>query len=559
MEITIYSSIVWFAAIMIGSLDLVIFLGSNRHSSRAFAHSILWVTIWISVMGPFISSATPETGVFFSRMTYYLGSVIAATFFYFFLSYPDDIKQKHAIAWSLFAIEVFFAYIFLCTNLIIDSVYPNNAPQPWSWNYGPLSFLFELFFFGYFGCGVYILYKKFVDTTNKITRTNLKYMLWVIIVGATPPSLFCIVFPRLGYFDLNWLGPVTELIWIPILSYSIIKYRQMNVRAVITEVLAIGMTVIFFINIFVKTPFRGWDNVITFFAFLVLAAYLIKGVLREAKQTEMLRDLNDNLALKVAEQTVEIRKAFEQEKKARRELEKLNETKNQFIMITQHHLRAPVTNIRYEFDRLVTEDGLKLDTRAKKSVGYINNSLTRLVKIVDDFLAISTLKVGSKILNLSKTSLLPVVEGVLRELDIDIHGKKLRISYSGDADKWPDLNIDISKMHEAMLIVIENAIRYNIESGEITITTATDHNHFVMKISDTGVGINKADQEKIMGHLFYRSSEAKELNPVGMGIGLSVAKAVIVAHHGELTIESEGSGKGTTITFKIPLNNENME
>jgi hypothetical protein len=308
MEINIYTTLVWFSAILIGSLDLVIFLGSSNPSSRAFTHSIFWVTIWITCVGLFVATSKDyQSAIFFSRMTYFLGSTIAASFLYFFLSYPEDRKISNWIKWSILTVQIIFAYLFLFTDTIVSKLFPISGNNFLGWGFGPLSPLFEIFFFGFFGTGIVILYYKFKKCTDLNTKANLKYMLWVIVVGATPPSLMCIILPRFGYYDLNWLGPVTELIWIPIFSYSIIKYRQMNVKAVTAEILAIAMTVILFINIFLNITSDLWLSVITFFAFITRAFYIIKSLLLETRQAELLKYLKENLEAKVAEQTQEIR------------------------------------------------------------------------------------------------------------------------------------------------------------------------------------------------------------------------------------------------------------
>ncbi|MFA6295141.1 MAG: ATP-binding protein [Candidatus Paceibacterota bacterium] len=126
--------------------------------------------------------------------------------------------------------------------------------------------------------------------------------------------------------------------------------------------------------------------------------------------------------------------------------------------------------------------------------------------------------------------------------------------------------IDASKIREALLIVIENAIKYNNPEGTINITTniintknpedikSTENKEKVLEIiiENTGVGIASKDKDNIFKHLFYRTDKAKTANPTGMGIGLSVARAIVRAHHGELTIESEGENMGAKITIKLP-------
>ncbi len=327
----------------------------------------------------------------------------------------------------------------------------------------------------------------------------------------------------------------------------------MNVRVVVTEVLAIGMTVVFFINIFIEIPFGIWGRAVTFVIFFILAYYLIRGVLHEFRQKEELADLNLHLSEKVTEQTVEIRKSYDLEKKARRDLEKLNETKDQFIMITQHHLRTPVTSIRWGIQEALKDTYGELQPSLRKALEGTSTAVGRLQRIVDDFLSITALKVGSQILNIAPASILPLLKDVISELHLDIREKQIQILYRNDPSAWPKLPVDAPKLRETILIVIENAIRYNIQGGSIEIDTQTKDGKFVMTVKNTGIGITSEERDKLFTSLFYRGDSAKSIHPIGMGVGLSVSRAIIRAHHGELTIESEGRGKGARATLALPI------
>jgi signal transduction histidine kinase len=381
-------------------------------------------------------------------------------------------------------------------------------------------------------------------------------MLWGIIAGATPPSIMCVILPRFGYYYLNWLGPATEIIWIPIIAYSIIRYRQMDVRAVITEVLAIGMAVIFFINIFIETSFGLWSRVATFVTFFVMAYFLVRATLKEAKQREELDDLNSSLSQKVAEQTKEVREAYEIEKKARRDLEKLNDSKNQFIMITQHHLRTPVTTIDWELESMLAGAYGSIMPELKTAIIDTQTAAKRLTHIIDDFLNIAALKAGGSILNLSRHSLKPAIIDILGELKLDIARMRIAVTYPQDETDWPELSIDHDKMREILLIIMENAVKYNRDSGFINISTRAYDDRFEISIENSGIGITFEETEKIGSALFYRGQSARSINPTGMGIGLSVAKAIIRAHHGIFSIKSNGAGKGTVVTVTLPLEQE---
>jgi signal transduction histidine kinase len=373
--------------------------------------------------------------------------------------------------------------------------------------------------------------------SDGILKINMKHMFWGLTLGIIPPALANIILPTLGIYQYNWTGPIASAIWVFVIGYSIMRYRQMNVLIVITEMLAVAMTIMFFINIFVRADLGVAENILTFSVFLLVATYLIRTVLSEEKIKQQLHVLNETLEDKVREQTQDIRNALDGERLAKRELEKLNETKNQFIMITQHSIRTPLQNLK----RDLGHDISKLSLR----------NIERLTAITDDFLSISSIESNKQILELKPHSLLPIINKVLEDFEIDISRMQLKISYDRNEQKWPKINIDHNKIYELFTIVIENAIKYNNEGGEISISSDGNEKKQTIIVSDTGLGLSQDDLKKINSNLFYRSESAKKNNPHGMGVGLSVAKMIAKAHHGAINIESDGHNMGSKITIEL--------
>jgi signal transduction histidine kinase len=559
MEITTYSILIWITSVIVGSLGLVIALGSDRRSSRTFAFNVGLIVIWSISVGilPSLNNTTTENSVL--RFTFYMGSLIATAFFYFCITFPEDVRPSNKLFFSLVILEICLIPIYCTPGLIIDSTFRISSMWGWGQTYGPLWFLFDIHYFFFWICGVFILYKKYKTISLHSQKTNLKLMIMGLLVGFIPPTLFSIILPRIGYFDLNWFGPVSGNLWVCVIAYSILRYRQMNIRAALTEVLAIAMAAIFFINIFIGTPIGILGRTMTFIVFIILAYFLIRSSLREAQQKEQLKDLNLNLENKVVAQTAEIKKSYDLEKHARRELEKLNETKDQFIMITQHHLRTPVTNMRWQLEYMKSGRFGELKGELKNAVDNAIISVNRLIRIVDDFLSITAIKIGTNILNISPASLKPLVEDIIHELSFDIDSMNLKITYPTDEHSWPKLAVDASKIREVLLIVIENAVRYNIPDGSIKMKTYSDKNNFQITIENTGMGLVKEEKDKIFGKLFYRSERAHKAYHLGMGVGLTVAKMIVRGHHGDISIESDGISKGAAVTINLPIKNAQVE
>jgi len=182
-------------------------------------------------VGLLVSAINSQSALILCRLTYFLGGTIAASFLYFFYSFPDDTHPPKHLGWSILFLQSIFFFLFIFTDFVIADVFPLSSASAWGWTFGPLSLIFELSFFGFFGVGILMLYKKYRGAHDHMLRKHLKHMFWVIIVGAIPPSMTAIILPRFGYFDLNWVSPVSEIFWIPIIAYSITKYRLFNAPA----------------------------------------------------------------------------------------------------------------------------------------------------------------------------------------------------------------------------------------------------------------------------------------------------------------------------------------
>ena len=286
----------------------------------------------------------------------------------------------------------------------------------------------------------------------------------------------------------------------------------------------------------------------------------MRSAVREVRQREHieklateLRGMNTHLEQRVVKQTAEIRRAYEVEKRARHDLEKLNDSKDQFIMITQHHLRTPVTGIQWDLEAMLSGQYGTVGPELRQAIADTKTGTDRLMRIIDDFLNIAALKAGAHILNLESSSLLPMIREILEELTASIAHKRLTVSCDGGARQWPPVMIDRTKMKEVLLVVIENAVRYNNEGGTIRISASVRNDRFACIVENTGIGISPEEKEKIGSALFYRGSYARKAYPIGMGVGVSVAKAIVRGHHGDFVIDSKGPGTGAKVEISLPM------
>jgi signal transduction histidine kinase len=381
-------------------------------------------------------------------------------------------------------------------------------------------------------------------------------------------------------YEYVWAGPLMAFVVVYVILYAAYKHHLLNIEAITAEILAGSLWIFIVLRTLLSIKSQGvFADIGLLILSSIIGLFLIRSIKREVsarkkssslardleKANDLLTSLNSTLSEKVAEQTAEVRKAFELEKHARRELEKLNETKDQFIMITQHHLRTPVTSIRWELEAMLGGTYGAFSPEQRAALQDTNTAVGRLTRIVDDFLNITALKVGSQILNIETGNLKPLVEDVLAELKIDIEKMHLTVNCgksggkgasdgtnsTGKANVWPDLQIDASKMREVLLIILENAVKYNVDHGSIDVTTDSKDDYFEMIVKNTGFGLTSEDKEKLFNRLFYRGTEAQKANPIGMGIGLSVARAIVRAHKGLLEICSRDDSKGVVVKLRM--------
>ena len=284
---------------------------------------------------------------------------------------------------------------------------------------------------------------------------------------------------------------------------------------------------------------------------LAQSSYQVAIVLQNTRLYGQLEDLARNLQTKVAEQTAEVRKAYEVEKKAHEELKKLDAAKDQFILITQHHLRTPLT-ITKGFLLAIVKFKAKLEPRVIGYLEKISASTDRLAQIVNDFLDIAQFQAGKSFLKIKEISPYKLIKEITDELSSEIKKKKLFLKVSPGSEGWPLVSADSEKLKQAFFNIIDNAIKYT-QAGGITIGLEKRNNKILISVQDTGIGLEPEELKHLFSEVFERGEEAKKTFPTGRGIGLYVTNSIIKAHDGRIWAESEGRGKGTEFVIELEL------
>jgi signal transduction histidine kinase len=551
--------------IMIG-LSILVISGEKKLSNRIFSLFILCISLWsLGILG-FRLTSSEYLGLIFSDFNYVIALLIATLFSHFSLIFPSERKVWFPYLLALYSPAILILIGFIIDpNIILMNVYTTNEGLKLVMiniiNYT----IYALYFITFLTIAYVNLFNSYLTNLNKIVKSQIK----MLIIGTLLPYLIAMYFDLIlaaSDYEYVWAGPLMAFVVVYVILYAAYKHHLLNIEAITAEILAGSLWIFIVLRTLLSIKSQGvFADIGLLILSSIIGLFLIRSIKREVsarkkssslardleKANDLLTSLNSTLSEKVAEQTAEVRKAFELEKHARRELEKLNETKDQFIMITQHHLRTPVTSIRWELEAMLGGTYGAFSPEQRAALQDTNTAVHRLTRIVDDFLNITALKVGSQILNIETGNLKPLVEDVLSELKIDIEKMHLKVVYPHDTASWPDLQIDAGKMREVLLIILENAVKYNVDGGSIDVMTDSKDGYLEIIVKNTGFVLTSEDKERLFSRLFYRGVKAQKANPIGMGIGLSVARAIVRAHKGMLEICSRDDGKGVVVKLRI--------
>lgn len=248
------------------------------------------------------------------------------------------------------------------------------------------------------------------------------------------------------------------------------------------------------------------------------------------------------------------KRAHELEKKANQELENLDKVKDQFLTITQHNLRTPLTSMMGYSDLLLSGAFGKQNKKTIEIIKKFQGLSQGMIKMVNDFLDMAQFKLGKSTIELKPdVKLEPMLDEIVTELQFKAETKKLYLKLK-KPEKAFTLDADREKLKAAIFNIVDNAIKYT-QKGGVDIEVR-NHDTIKIIITDTGIGIPKEKVDSIFGQVFERGAEAKKVAPIGSGIGLYLSGQIIRAHHGKAWAESAGQGAGSVFHVELPIHQQ---
>ncbi|MDP2967151.1 MAG: HAMP domain-containing sensor histidine kinase [bacterium] len=292
--------------------------------------------------------------------------------------------------------------------------------------------------------------------------------------------------------------------------------------------------------------------VISVFVLVIIYGYffnkstekIIKANFAQRKAKEALEELAEGLEGQVKQRTKELREAYG-------ELKKLDKAKSEFIAMASHQLRTPLSTIKGYISMLIEGSYGQIPEKAKEKLAGVFQSNERLIKIVNELLNISRIELGKMELNKELTQIEDLIQSCYEELKIEAEKKKLNLIWQKPKRPLPKIEIDFLKIRQAILNLIDNALKYTKE-GKIEIKTKKTNSNLQISVRDTGEGLTKEEQKNIF-ESFTRGEAGINYWIEGVGLGLYVAKKYLELHQGKIWVESKGKGKGSTFYIELSI------
>lgn len=306
-------------------------------------------------------------------------------------------------------------------------------------------------------------------------------------------------------------------------------YRAVLLGAIVA--LVIALTIAFFVSSSMTSPIREMKEI---------AQRLSQG------------DFSRKVRIKSQDELGELGKSLNtmaDELQAKMEnLKRMDRVRTDFVANVSHELKTPLTLIKGYIETL--EDKAINDTKnAGKFISIIKDHTDRLSNIIDDLLSLSELELSKDSIEKSEFDLKSLLDDILLGFGHALAAKQQKLTIEPQGQNFK-IKADRDKVEQVFVNLIDNAVKYTNDGGRIEICLVEQNGGIVVTVEDNGIGIPREDLDRVFER-FYRVDKARSRQLGGTGLGLGIAKHIVLAHKGEIRIESDVN-RGTTVFVRLP-------
>ena len=514
----------------ISILGVVVFLNNPRSATnRTFLFLAIIVSLW-SFFNYINTQFNSQAQVLWSwRIVLFLAIWYAYTIYLLFNVFPRE-NYKFTKFHKYVLIPTVCAVSLLSLSPFVFSGIAMLAPvgQVSKTVVGPGIYIFGALAAGLLSTAMYHLYKE-TKRVAGIERIQFVYVFSGTIITLTLLFIFNFILPGL-FLNVRFipLGAVFTLPFVVATSYAILRHHLFDVKILATEFLSFAIIIVSFLQVLrSETVADRALTILIFVSLLISAILLIRSVRKEVEQREALGVANERLR-------------------------ELDVQKSEFMSLATHQLKAPLTVIKGYASMLKEGSYGAIADGGKEILDRIFGAAQHLVVIIDDFLNISRIEQGRMQYDFGPVDMRQLATGIVNDLKQGAEQKGLQLVF--DAPTGTDFTItaDFGKIRQVITNLIDNAIKYSTTGLiRVTLLKNTPGGTVRLSVSDTGIGMNAETIEK----LFQRFSRAKDVGKTqvgGSGLGLYIAKQMVLAHGGKKLAASGGGGKGGMCFVELP-------
>ncbi len=231
------------------------------------------------------------------------------------------------------------------------------------------------------------------------------------------------------------------------------------------------------------------------------------------------------------------------------EHKQIDKAKTEFLSITSHELRSPMTPMKAQLQMLQQEYFGKLNNKQKESVDIVLRNTSRLDSIILDFLEISRIEAARLKFRFIKANLADYIERLVKEMKGFLPEKNIEIITK--IGKLPTIEIDPDRVMQVLRNLINNAKKFSKENSKIFVNVELKDNKILFSVKDAGIGIAPENRARVF-EPFFQEEQTMYRKYSGTGLGLPICRGIIEAQNGKIWVESQ-LGKGSIFYFTVPL------
>ncbi|MCM1157107.1 MAG: ATP-binding protein [Bacteroidales bacterium] len=229
-------------------------------------------------------------------------------------------------------------------------------------------------------------------------------------------------------------------------------------------------------------------------------------------------------------------------------MQTLEDSRQEFVSNVSHELKTPITSMKVLADSLLMQEDVP-NEMYREFMADMVEEIDRESKIINDLLTLVKMDKKAAALNVEPVNINAMLEFLLKRIKPLAAKRNIEVVFESFREVIGE--VDEVKLSLAFSNLIENAVKYNRDGGNVHVSLNADHKFFYVKVQDNGVGIPEECQSQVFER-FYRVDKARSRETGGTGLGLAITRNAILMHKGAIKLYSE-PGEGTTFTVRIPL------